>query len=476
MLKKNKKLLVGALAVVAVSALTLNFKAAVSALEPVWGPVDRPTYTLENPANEPVFNSITNNHNTTENTTDYFGTGVSGLDTTVDHTQSGATSDTPSSEIGLGDERNFVRIRKAGTNDIYSDVVEAVPGEEYEVYVYYHNNARPDLGSAGYAYNVALRMESPEKLNAGQTAVIKGYISWNKEANNPNAEKFSVWDSTFLKASETLYLRYVPNSAVLHNGNTSATSANGTILNAEALWGNGAFLGYDIQTLSTGQNTWGVIPGCNNYAGYVTFRLKADQPKFYLEKEVSADGETNWTDTIEAAPGDTLHFRIHYKNIGTTLQEKVKASDVLADEMLYDTIENTEDATKNFAVLWTSGVIGETPAIEKQTMKVNPEEFFGNAGTVIGDYGPNTEFYIYYDVKLADADKFEKCLTNIWNKGHIATANGSMNDSVKVTVIKDCGELPNTGLNGGIMIVSITLGCVVCITVGYVTRMAKNSK
>ncbi|MBP5512455.1 DUF11 domain-containing protein, partial [Candidatus Saccharibacteria bacterium] len=271
------------------------------------------------------------------------------------------------------------------------DVVLAVPGEEYEVYVYFHNNAAP--GSGLNAYNTILQVESPESLNRGETAVVKGTISWAKE-NGEEAERFNVWDSTFIKATEPIHLRYVPNSAVIHNGNTEETTANGQILNDDALWGDGAFLAYDIRAIGTeGRTLWGLIPPCNNYAGYVTFRLKADQAKFYMEKEVSADGEKDWKDTITAAPGDTLHFRIHYKNTGTVNQMKINAKDTLPETMTYITTTNTEDPSRNVEIKWTSGVIGQEPVYDKVSLMVKPGDFFGGSGVVVGDYKPNEEFY-----------------------------------------------------------------------------------
>ena len=57
-----------------------------------WGP-ERPTYTWQKPADHATMNSMTNNP-------------------------------------AIGDERNFVRIRKVGGNDKYTDNVVAEPGAE----------------------------------------------------------------------------------------------------------------------------------------------------------------------------------------------------------------------------------------------------------------------------------------------------------------------------------------------------------
>ena len=195
----------------------------------IWGPQDRQTFTWSNPADHVCFNSMTDNPE-------------------------------------IGDEANFVRVRKAGGHDKFVDNVIVEPGEEYEVNIYYHNNASASLNEGdrrGIAENVRLRMNYiASTLNAGEAAVIRGTIS------SSNAIPKEVWDTAYLNAKEAVGLRYVPNSAVLHN----TGSLGGTVLNDDAVFGKdgGTYLGYS-------KGYWGMIPGCNEFAGYVTFRLKAYQ-------------------------------------------------------------------------------------------------------------------------------------------------------------------------------------------------------
>ena len=476
------------MAICSIAALSIGYK--TNALDAdaigVWGPVDRPTYTLSTPANEPVFNSITDNHNTDVTV----GNGVSQLGETIDYISQGEVNNTNTDVVGLGDERNFVRIREAGTDDFYDDIVEAVPGKEYEVYVYFHNNATP--GTDLWAYNTRLKMEAPSRLRAGEIAGIKGIISWHKQAARTEEELealdvFKVWDSTFLKATENIDLRYVDNSAVIHNGNTGADTANGSVLSGQELWGDngrGAMLAYSLAVISNPgepeKTAKGIIPACNEYAGYVTFRLRADQPKFYIEKEVSADGVSDWKDTIDAKPGDTLHFRIHYKNVGTTEQDNVNVSDNLPENMIYEKISNPQSEDKDFQIRWVSKEINnDTPTVDT-TRLVDAEKFFNGEGVEIGTYEAGTEFYVYYDVKVAAADTFSECTMDIWNRAQVATINGTEFDQVKVTVKKDCDvpdELPKTGSRVTIIFVSVFLGCAAC---GYVVcgikGFARNKK
>ena len=82
-----------------------------------WGP-ERPSFTNEEPASYPVFNSIKNN-------------------------------------AAVGDEFNFVRVGEADSDAPYTDSVSIEAGKEYEVYIYYHNNAAGNLNDDGNGAGVA---------------------------------------------------------------------------------------------------------------------------------------------------------------------------------------------------------------------------------------------------------------------------------------------------------------------------------
>src|SRR5574344_671078 len=372
-----------------------------------WGP-ERSTFTWEKPATYPTINSITDNPD-------------------------------------LGDERNFVRIRKADTDDKYSDDVTAEVGAEYEVYVFFHNNASTDYNKdgSGIARAVHLNIEYPEVINAGESAKVKGTIT----ASNTNPG--SVWDTTYINAKDTVYLRYVPNSAVIH----SQGDINGQILPDSALYGKGSYLGYYLKY-------WGVLPGCNQYAGYVTFRIKIDKPGFYMEKTASKDGANQYGEAITVAPGDTIDFKIRYHNTGTTVQNDILAYDKLADGM---------------------EVVPGTTYLETPTTKGFENDNLFSGGLVIGDYSADQQAYLTYKVKIKDdATMFPCGETVIYNNSAVATNNGTEHDAVKVTVKRDCGstttttptttpttpgELPNTGPTE-IMLAAVVV-IAISIVVGY---------
>lgn len=96
-----------------------------------WGP-ERPTYTNENPAEHAVFNSITNN-------------------------------------AAVGDERDFVRIEEKNSGRPYSSEIILEAGKQYEVYIYYHNDASETYNDeahkfAGVARDVRLSSGFPHSL------------------------------------------------------------------------------------------------------------------------------------------------------------------------------------------------------------------------------------------------------------------------------------------------------------------------
>ncbi len=359
-----------------------------------WGPQDRATFTWEKPAPYRTFNSITDNPT-------------------------------------IGDERNFVRVKEVGVDGPHYDNVDVIPGKEYEVYVYFHNNASASLNDSGkgIADNVRLSTKLPEKLEAGQTGTIYGTIT------STNTDPESVWDTAFLKATETVYMRYVPDSAVIHNGGT----ANGAILDANALFSEeGAKLAYNLAN-SKGTSMWGMIPGCNEYAGYVTYRLKADKPEFGSFKEVSADGANQFADNISTLPGSVLDFKITYLNSGTTEQKSVTVYDTMPEGMEY--------------------VPGTVQLTTKSGTTALDDELFSD-GVIIGDFQPGEEATIIYKAKIsADIEKFRCGENTLYNNSEIATANGTITDKARIVITRAC-ELPNTGPVEVVMAIIIIAGIV----------------
>jgi uncharacterized repeat protein (TIGR01451 family) len=400
--KINYKRVKGILLPLLAMASVLTFLPAYHsiALEAGWGP-ERPTTTYPEPSNVRTFNSMLNNP-------------------------------------AIGDERNFVRVREAGVGNFLDEVTLEI-GKEYEVYIYYHNNASASLNAsgAGVAANVRLSSNMPRELHRGEIGQVTGTIT------SSNTIPASVWDSAFLRANDTVYLRYVPGSAVLHNSGT----ANGAVLSGEALFSDQGVL------LAHSNAYWGLVPGCNEFAGHVIYRFFVDQPKFFLSKEVSKELKNDWGAEVYAVPGETLDFKITYSNIGTTEQKSVSVYDTLPVGMEY---------------LPGSTIIVNGSNIDGKRM---PDTLFTDNGLVIGDYlpglGERSSATITYKLRVTDDEKLFPCdvAVPILNNASVATANGTMYDSARITVVRECGTpgmIPRTGPGE----IAVTIIAILSITVG----------
>lgn len=169
---------------------------------------------------------------------------------------------TDSEPIG-GDERNFVAAREntenptAETNWWNANDITVEDGKEYVIRAYVHNNS--PLGNDAVATNTKVAFSIPS-ASAKQIAV-NGFIKAD------NAEPDEYWDSVRFNAEQNFHLEYVYDSALLEN---NGIGKGGMKLSdeivTEATKG-GVLIGYDALD--------GNIPGCYEYASYVTIRVKA---------------------------------------------------------------------------------------------------------------------------------------------------------------------------------------------------------
>lgn len=347
-------------AIVAMLAAAIIVPAAVFA----WGP-SRATFTTASPADYITFNSITDN---------------------------------PSH----GDERNFVQVREAtASNTTYADSISLSAGKEYVVYMYFHNNAAANLNLT--ALNTTARAEVPAVVKQGASAKAVGYISAS------NANPTQVWDDiTFQnKTAGDIALRFVPGSATIH----SFGAVDGKTL-GDSIVTTGSKLGYNSLD--------GKVPGCNQYAGYVTFRVKADQPNFEITKQVRLAGTTDWSESVKANPGDTVDYLIGYKNTGTTQQNNVVLKDTLPAGITY--------------------VAGST-VLKNATypnMKTLSDNLTTSTGINIGSYTAGSNAFVRFSAKVASKDKLSCGNSTLTNTVKAETANGSKTDTAKVTVSVTC--------------------------------------
>ena len=273
---KNIKFKILRLLVATFSVSLLTF-ASVSA----WGP-ERPTFTMEKPATYPTFNSITNNPT-------------------------------------IGDERDFVRV-----GEINADVtqlkneIEVVPGRQYLVYVYFHNNASATYNDSAHNNSgVALRTRMSSSFSTVLTPSDKGTITATITADNSNP--LSVWDEAFMTTkTEKVLMRYVSGSAKIYND----WKANGSVMSTNLFTEEGTLLGLNALN--------GVIPGCEEYHGVVSYVLQAEELGGSIEKEVSKDGN-KYGEAVNVVPGEEVFFRLTIRNTGDVALTNAVIKDTLPE-------------------------------------------------------------------------------------------------------------------------------------------------
>lgn len=349
-------------AVIAILAAAIIVPAAVFA----WGP-NRATFTTKEPANYITFNSIVDNP-------------------------------------AIGDERNFMQVREASaSNETYADSISLTAGKEYVVFMYYHNNAKSNLNLV--ATGTYAKTELPAIVAKGSAGTkANGYIGAS------NANPTQVWDDISFKNSTAgdIALRYVPGSTTIHNfGATDGMTLPDTIATT------GTPLGYNAID--------GKVPGCNEFAGYVTFRVKADQANFNVSKQVRKSGTTTWSESVAVKHGDMVDYQIEYKNTGTTEQTDVVVKDVLPAGVQY---VPGSTYVKNSA---------------NPNGKLINDDLVTSKGVNIGTYSPGANAFLKFSAKVTATDSQLKCGPNtLKNVATVYTKNGSKYDDANVTVDKEC--------------------------------------
>lgn len=337
-----------------------------------WGP-GRATFTIAHPASYVTFNSITDNPN-------------------------------------VGDERNFVGIRENGTSGLWQDSQAVQEGKSYVVRLYVHNNAADNLKLV--AQNVKASVNLP--TNTAKSIEVQGFI------NSSNAKPTEVYDHATFTSDQNFNLAYVPGTLKYYNN----ANGNGFTIPESIFTNSGASLGYDKMD--------GKIPGCFQYAGYLTFIVKpqfAAKPDFSAEKLVSKHGENKWVDNYAAQPGETVDYLLEYKNTSTIQEDNVTFRDTLPANMSY-----VPGSTMYGNSKFPSG----TKASDNVT----------TTGINVGSYAPGANAWVIFSAKVADKDKLPCGKTDLVNKVNVTTGQGgSKDDTATVTTNKTCEPEKVTACN-----------------------------
>jgi uncharacterized repeat protein (TIGR01451 family)/LPXTG-motif cell wall-anchored protein len=348
-----------------------------------WGP-SRPTYTMAHPANHITFDSITDNSN-------------------------------------IGDERNFVGIRETSTNNKWSDSMTVQDGKEYTVRMYVHNNAASNLNLV--AENVTAKFNLP--TTTGKSIQVDGFL------DSSNATPTEVYDSATFTSTDDFNLAYISGSLKYENN-----SPNSPFTLPESIFtSTGAVLGYNQLD--------GKIPGCFQYAGYVSFTVKpqfAPTSVFTMSKMVSKHGDNKWVENYTAQPGETVDYLLQYKNTSAVQQDSVTFRDTLPTGMAY-----VNDSTTYGNSKYPSGTKASN-------------NIANGTGINVGSYAPGANAWAIFSATVANNDQLPTCgIETLVNTAKVTTGGSSISDTADVTVTKTCTtpvtpvtpvtptQLPHTG-------------------------------
>ncbi len=420
---KNHKKITKFLGVgIATLGVSLSYFASASA----WGP-ERTTFTMENPATYPTFNSITNNPT-------------------------------------IGDERDFVRVGEidADVTDLKNEV-EVIPGRQYLVYVYFHNNASATFNDSAHNNSgVAFRTRMASSFSTVLTPENKGTITATITAENSNPA--SVWDEAYMTTkTEKVLLHYVKGSAKIYND----WQTNGSVMPSSLFTEEGTLVGLNALN--------GIIPGCEEYHGVVTYVLQAEELGGSIEKSVSKDG-TTFNESINLAPGEEATYQLIIRNTGDVALTNATIKDTLPEGLTL--VSGSVKLRANSSTTWDElsdnifgtgynlGTIGTGNTIYIQ-YKVTANEGFDCEGTELTNNatltydsdqssGETKEASTTITVKRTDCEEpeipLDDCETNP-SLPECQEKNCKTNPEME-----GCQELPSTGPLEIVMAIIIILG------------------
>ncbi len=410
---KNIKYVLGAAALTAVAGTALVSTANVSA----WGDSDggRKSYTIEEINNGAIDNKIVLN----------------------------SISDNPDLN-----ELYFVQARAADSANVWNaNDIEVENGKEYIVRLYVHNNN--PRGTEMIAKDVTANVNVPTE--SGKSITVTGTVSAS------NAQPNKVWDEVVFKNStNTFHLEYVKGSALIE----SKGKVGGTTLSDNLVMG-GTTLGYDSLN--------GEIPGCFGYAGIVTFRVKAVYDyDFSVSKQVRIKGETEWKKQVNAKVGDTVEYKITYKNTSDSLEK---------DVVLFDKLGSNQTYVPGSTKLYNSNY--------KNGLALKSDGLTTDEGINIGDYKAGAAAVVTFEVVMKDNNL--GCggdnVLRSWAQGYIGHEATMKQDYADVLIYKGCPkneepvdpvkpEIPETG-PADIATTALGAGSVVTAAGYYLTSRKK---
>lgn len=341
------------------------------------------------------------------------------------------------SDSVIGHEFNFVgardctlqangRCNKLPEGKYWEDSIPVKDGETYIIRLYAHNNNPYGMteeekakatkqqianSDAGTAENVKVAFTVPS--DSSNEVEVNGFI------RTTSGEIPTYLDSVkFTSSTEKFHLEYVYGSALLENngiGKDGGYKLSDDVVNTK----DGTLIGYDKLD--------GRVPGCYQFANYVSIQVKAVfDYDFTIEKEVRlADSEDkSWHKAVEAKVGDKVEFLIGYYNDSKFTQGEVAIRDYLP---------------KNLKYVEGSTVLRNSNHVSGVTMNSNN---IANGGIRIGSYGAGANAYVTFTAEVVD-NSLECGANSLINyaQGGVGSTVKEDHATVHVTKTENC-EVP----------------------------------
>lgn len=388
-------------------------------VDPVTGAKGRPSYTIDQINNGAIGATKISDGEDYKNSPNYPGQII--FNTISDST--------------IGDEKNFVGARECaldGTRCLDAETnanptpntkwkgndITVEDGKTYTIRLYVHNN-NPN-GYDAVAENTRVSFSIPN--GTSKQIKVNGFIK------SSNATPSEYWDYVNFNSEVPFHLDYVYGSALLNNNKTQAEAAAGgygdnagwklsdDIVKAKSV--DGVLIGSDALD--------GKVPGCYDFANYVTIQVKAIfDYEYTVDKKVRlADSEDRtWKESVDAKIGDKVEFRIGYKNTSDKQQDGVTIKDILPSNLKY--VDGTT-VLKN-----STHPNGDTAA----------HDYLVKEGTKIGSYGPGANAYVYFTAEVVDENL--ACGDNtLINWAQAGVGQKTIQDNASVKLNKYCKDTP----------------------------------
>ena len=374
--------------------------AAIPAIVSAWGDNagGRETYSLEQ-INEGVLgDTITFNS-------------ISIKDTDYDWYKETYGQDLPAGTIT--EEVNYVGAREAGENNGAENVwngneITVEDGKTYLIRLYAHNN-NPN-GYDAVAENTKVAFNIPQ--DTATEIKVNGYIT------SSNASPSEYVDYVTFKSDTTFHLEYVYGSALLEN---NGVGANGGVKLSDDIvksTAGGVLIGYDALD--------GKVPGCYQYANYVTIQVKAVFDTDYtVSKQVRIKGsdDKTWKESVDAQVGDEVEFQIEYKNTSKTDSTQT----LVLRDVLPANLEYVAGTTMLYNALHANGV------------NLDDGLLISDEGVKVGHYTAGSNAIIRFTAKVVDTNL--ACGSNtLVNWGRASVGETVLQDHAEVVINKVCEE------------------------------------